>query len=438
MVHFAGAQDFDRLRAEVRQQQEQTRRDINFLRTEINRMETELQTTATEYDQQYRQFTMLERELELRNQVVQNLQEQESQINRELSILRASYEEYVSDLERLRENYKTILRQQYMHGRESEIVLMLTSGSLNEAQTRSYYLRRFHEHRENQARQIQNAIDQIQVKEEEMEDARSRNAEVLAEAQQERRQMQQRRNNMEQMVTRLQQDRRSLEQRLSQTRADIENLNQTITDLIAREEQIRREEEERFRLLEEERLRRLADAQLIQNAREREREIARFSQPIERPEAATMSNEELASAESAFRSSKGRLRWPVNSGAISNRFGNVLNPVYRTTLPNYGIEITTTPRAEVYAVHEGYVVSINSVPYYGTLILVNHGNYITAYGNLTDVFVRPNSVVRAGDLIGLGGDNDSSLGAAVFFLIRDGNRNVDPEEWLGARPGPNP
>lgn len=437
-VPLVQAQDFEQIRQQIRERQEQARNDIEFLKNEISRIESELGRTATEYQERYRQFQQLEREITLRDQVLERLREEKEEIENEIELLQNTLKDYRNEFEKMVENYQTIIRHLYMHGRESEIMLLVTASSFNDLQVKAYYLRKFQEYRERQAEQITEAMERIEIKEKEMGTARERNSEVLTETNQERRRLDERRRVQGSTIAELQRDRRSLEEQLQQKRQQEENLNRMITNLIAEEERIRREEEEQYQLLEQERLRRLAEAEAIQNPQERERQMARFSEPIRRPESITLSAEEQRLIGQAFRSSRGKLPWPVEEGVISVRFGNKVDPVFRTTVPNYGIEIATEPQTPVRVVHDGIVYDVVPVTGYDTMIIVNHGGYITAYGNLTDVYVRRNSVVRTGDIIGRSGDENSFGGPMLFFLIRDGDRNVDPQQWITARPGPVP
>lgn len=432
------AQDFEQMRNEIQARQDKARNDIEVLRTEIRRIEGRLTEAATEYEQRYSQFQNLQREISLRDQILVRLQEEQDEIRNELNVLQQAYDQYTAELEGMIENYQTILRHLYVHGRDSELMLLITARSFNEMQVKSHYLRRFEAFREEQIMEVREAQERIRTKEKEMTIARERNAASLEEAEAERRVFEQRRRQQESLIAELQRDRSALESRLAQSRQRVEDLNRTINELIAEYERVRREEEERFQMLERERLRRLAEAERIQNPAEREREIARFSEPVRRPDAIMLSEQELRSIGERFRSRRGNIQWPVNSGAVTTRFGNRVDPVYRTTIPNFGIEITTEPQSQVMAVHDGFVSDVVDVHGYDTMILINHGNYITAYGNLTESFVRRNTVVKAGDVIGLSGDETSYNGSVLFFLVREGNKNVDPQIWLTSRPGPIP
>jgi septal ring factor EnvC (AmiA/AmiB activator) len=72
------------------------------------------------------------------------------------------------------------------------------------------------------------------------------------------------------------------------------------------------------------------------------------------------------------------------------------------------------------------------------VVILFHGEYKSIYGNLSEVIVRPNSFVRAGELIGYGGTSTSSKGESVFLMIKKGQSDVDPAQWIQPRRSPNP
>ena len=95
-----------------------------------------------------------------------------------------------------------------------------------------------------------------------------------------------------------------------------------------------------------------------------------------------------------------------------------------------GVDIAALPGSSVQVVNDGYVYGIQPLQGYGDVVFVSHGDFKTAYGNLSEIYVRKNQVLQKGDIIGLSGDENSIRGEVLFFLIRDGSQMVDPELWL--------
>ncbi len=424
-------QNYQNIRIELQQQQEDARNEITSLRDQIQRFEKQISEATDAYTSIYEQYQNLRKEIALRNAVLQNMEEERASIRKELEITQQQIADLTEDLNTIIENYKTTLTYIYKHGRMPDELILLASASFNQMLVRSYYLQRFEEYRQNQAQQITAMQDELKIRGEELDDARRRSQQNIAEMQQERGALERRRQAQERQVAELRRDRDRLEQRLTATRREAGTLEETLSDLIEEESRIRAAEQERLARLEQERMRRLASAENIRSRREREAQIARYSTPLHESE--LPSDELLATLEQSFEQLKGDLPWPVNSGVVSARFGNRVNPVYGTRIDNPGIEILAEPRSEVSAVHDGYVFAVQPIPGFGNCIFVKHGRYITVYGNMTDITVGQNRFVQKGEVIGRSGDEDSLRGTSLFFMIRDHNTNLDPEVWISSR-----
>jgi murein hydrolase activator len=429
------AQDFERIRAELRDRQTRTNQEILSLQQLILTYERQIRESTNQYESLYREFQALEREIALRDAVIRGLQQRGAQISEEITLLQRESNQNRAELERLITTYKESLRYLYKHGRVPEMAYLLTSGSFNQMLVRSYYLRRFEDQRSRQAEGIRIKQEELKRKEEELVAAREDVRKNLNDTRDARTAMDETRRRQNQTITQLQQDRRQTQEKLADSRRAVENLNQVLNNTIVELERVQREEEARIRALEAERLRRLAEAQQIQNAELRAREVARYSEPVA---SASMlpSAEAMASLERSFVGSKGRLDWPVPNGVITQNFGFRVHPVYRTQIPSPGIEVSTESRSPVLAVHDGYVSAIlRGLQEYGDVIIISHGStYRTVYGNMSEINVTQHMFVRAGDIIGRSGVETSPRGTSVFFMIRQGaDRNLDPSEWIQAR-----
>ncbi len=424
-------QNYQSIRQELQQQQEDARNEIASLRSQIEQFEVQITEAATAYTDMYGQYQNLRNEITLRSAVLRNMEAERASIQKELDVTQQQIDALTEDLNALIENYKSTLTYIYKHGRVPEEVLLFTSASINQMLVRSYYLNRFEEQRQSQARQISAMQEELQVRGEELEDARRRSQQNIAETQQERTALERRRQVQERQVAELRRDRERLEQRLSASRSEADNLENTLSGLIEEEALARAAEQERLARLEEVRQQRLASAENIRSRREREAQIARYSTPIQDP--ALPSDEQLGTLESSFEQLKGQLPWPVPAGVVSTRFGNRVNPVYGTRIDHPGIEILTEARSEVKAVHDGYVFAVQPIPGFGNCVFVKHGRYITVYGNMSDIAVGRNRFVRTGEVLGRSGDEDSLRGTSLFFMIRDQNTNLDPEIWITSR-----
>ncbi len=134
----------------------------------------------------------------------------------------------------------------------------------------------------------------------------------------------------------------------------------------------------------------------------------------------------------SFRQNRGRLPWPVD-GTVTGRFGTRTDPVYNTQISSDGIDVTVQSGAPARAVYEGVVQRVGTIPTYGTYIMVTHGEYVTLYGNLSQVVVSQGQRVRAGQVVGRAGTASQRRGNQLFFALYQGGSPVDPVRWLRGR-----
>ncbi|NDF60102.1 MAG: LysM peptidoglycan-binding domain-containing protein [Crocinitomicaceae bacterium] len=68
---------------------------------------------------------------------------------------------------------------------------------------------------------------------------------------------------------------------------------------------------------------------------------------------------------------------------------------------------------------------------YGNLVVVRHYNgFETYYAHLSKLLVSPNQEVKAGDVIGLGGNTGHSFGAHLHFEVRFFDVAINPEHII--------
>lgn len=422
------AQDYDQMRKEIAQKQKNTRAEIQQLSEQINTYEKRLKLADQKYETLYKKYQDLKHLIALQDEKLSKLQREQSHIEEEIDVTTQSLEEKREELEQLIETYKKTLGYLYKHGRTSQLALIFSSSSVNQMLVRAYYLEKFNTYREEQAQKIRDSEKELERTKKQLVQAQSRNEDVLAEIRAEKKKLAEKKAQQEKNVALLRENRQQIQQKLKEIQKHNEQLNNTLTELIRKEEKIRKAQEARLRRLEEERKKKLAAAKRIENDAERATEVAKYSEPVEMEN--FMSSAEMDEIAARFEQQKGKLPWPVESRTVSEHFGTRRHPVYGTVTPNLGIEIVTEPKSSVRAVHPGVVLSITPLNWYGDVVVVKHGRFFTAYGNLSEVMVRSNQILEKGDVIGLSGNDESPKGESLFFMLRENNENLDPEKWL--------
>lgn len=133
----------------------------------------------------------------------------------------------------------------------------------------------------------------------------------------------------------------------------------------------------------------------------------------------------------SFTANKGKLPWPVERGLVKVRYGIQKSPIDRTVpIKSNGVRIVTNKGEKVRTVFEGTVHSI-MVPKNGNnVVLVQHGNYFTAYKNLTKISVKKGQKVTTKQSIGEVLTNKASGEAMLQFSIFKNGVTQNPAHWI--------
>lgn len=131
-----------------------------------------------------------------------------------------------------------------------------------------------------------------------------------------------------------------------------------------------------------------------------------------------------------FANNKKKLPWPIKKGIIISMFGQHSHPIISNIIiNNTGIEFATYKKAHAYAVFEGKIFKIQSVPGDNKAIIIQHGDYFTTYTNLNKIFVKIGQKVYANQKIGkIYTDDDKNT--LLKFQIWKGINTMDPSDWL--------
>ena len=149
-----------------------------------------------------------------------------------------------------------------------------------------------------------------------------------------------------------------------------------------------------------------------------------------------------------------RLRWPVDSRVITQRFGE--NPqIYAkfNQAGHEGLDFSSPVGGNIHACADGKVLDIrpNDGNAYGLYVRLQHSvdgqEYQTIYAHLSRALVSRGQSVRAGDVIALSGNTGHSFGPHLHLTLKligaktpgypDGV--IDPLPYLqeGAAPAPS-
>jgi hypothetical protein len=122
---------------------------------------------------------------------------------------------------------------------------------------------------------------------------------------------------------------------------------------------------------------------------------------------------------------------PVNNKDLkrmASGFGYRTDPIYKTTKFHAGMDFAATVGTEIYATGDGVIVRADADGSgYGNHVRINHGyGYLTLYGHMSKIMVRPGQKVKRGDVIGLVGNTGKSVGPHLHYEVHKNGEAINP------------
>jgi septal ring factor EnvC (AmiA/AmiB activator) len=297
-----------------------------------------------------------------------------------------------TDVDKAKNDYSKMIYNSYKSRlRESRLMFLLSSENFLQALKRTQYMNQYSDNRRSYANKIESNIEKIKL----INDTIIKNIEskesLLAENKLEEKKLSQEKNKQTKLINGLKRKEKNYKNDIDKKQKLSNQLNKEIEKLI--------------------------------------KEAIKESNKNSTKNVFTLTPEAKLTAKN-FLSNKGNLPWPVERGVIIQRFGLQPHPVVRTTkIQSNGIVIATTKNASVRSVFNGVVLSVLKFKSSNLTVLIQHGNYITAYKNLASVFVEKGQKVNSLESIGITLDNDDSK-TTLQFSIFENTKALDPYLWI--------
>lgn len=149
---------------------------------------------------------------------------------------------------------------------------------------------------------------------------------------------------------------------------------------------------------------------------------------MERAARAKSGDSEILS--SSFEENRSKFTWPVSSGFVSQKFGRQNHPVLKGIVQqNNGVNIQTKENEKVKSIFEGEVRRVAFIQGLGSTVIIKHGDYLTVYAGLKEVFVRTGQKVVTNQEIGKIFSNQEGVSELRFQIFKN-TTALDPQTWL--------
>jgi septal ring factor EnvC (AmiA/AmiB activator) len=136
----------------------------------------------------------------------------------------------------------------------------------------------------------------------------------------------------------------------------------------------------------------------------------------------------------SFSGNHGNLPWPVESGTITETFGEHPHKELKgIMIKNNGVDIQTAKNSNARSVFDGTVSGVVNIPGSGKAVIIRHGEYLTVYSNLDNVSVKTGDKVTTKQRIGTVGQSSEGDRGEIHLEIWKGVNKLDPQGWIARR-----
>ena len=398
------------LTAQTKQKELEQRK--RALLEQIKQMSALRQQQSQQHRSTVQQIEAANEKILMRTRLIQINQQQANLLTKEIDDNEKQLRTLKKELEFHKEEYAKIIRQSYKsRSAENRLLFLLSSESFTQAYKRLAYMKQYVNYRKEQVALIQTKTEKIKSLNDTLLVQRDEKNKVLAEQRQEQATLQQEKRELEQLATNIRTVERSYESQIREKQKQANAIDREIQRLI------------RLAIIEA-------------NKRNSKANTSTAAQPSttitadSNTEITFVLTPESRRVADSFEANKGNLIWPVVKGYKSQGFGVYYDPVY-PELQHYnnGVTIATEKGAEARCVFEGEVSAIQSIPGSNKVVQVRHGNYITIYYNLTDVYVKKGDKVKAKEALGKIFTDSHGKTEMKFFLYKNTTR-LNPEFWI--------
>ena len=384
------------------------------------------QTQATTQDR-LKRLNLLSQQILSRKKVIHLLEEEMGAMDRQISDMGTQISQLESELKTKQANYGKSLQNIYRRGTSQDrLLFILSAESFSQSLRRIRYLHEYASWQRRQGSEIIAKQAQIAEKKKDLESTRQEKSKLLANREEERKNLQQEEKGHKAEIAILNKKQKELQALIKRKKEQANQLNRLIEQQIAKEIA----EAEAKAKAERERLAKAGNKGGKGKAASSLASGAGRKAEVKGGYAMTKEEKQLSDN---FAGNKGRLPYPVTgSHSIVVPFGEQQHQDLKyVRTNNNGIDIQTSARAEARAVFKGEVTRIFTIPGYNNSVIIRHGNYLTVYSNLSQVYVKAGDKVSTKQAIGrIYSDPDNGNATILHFQLWKEKTKLNPAPWL--------
>ena len=342
-------------------------------------------------------LNLLSQQLLSRKRIIALMGEEIAVIDKDIRSIGAEIDLLTGILDVTKNNYAKSLQSQQLEFRTTQykMLVILSTDNLTQSYRRMRYLREYADWQKEEADRIIQKQNEINERKTILEKSRAEKQRLLTERAKENKKIEEEERLQRNEVSDINKKQKQLQQQLQQQKKEADALLKQIERLIAED---------------------------IANYGKGQTDAASYV--LEEKDVKLSNN---------FENNKGKLPAPINSRyTVIARFGEQQHQELshvRTT--NNGIDLQTVAGAEALSIFNGVVTRIFVMPGYNNNVIVRHGNYLTVYSNLSQVYVKAGDQVTTRQPLGkIYTDTQKGNETILHFQIWKEHTKLNPQAWI--------
>lgn len=388
------------------------------LQRELFEAKTKLQNEKKKEKSVLKEIAGQEAQIKISEKIISTIAKQTRILDDNIYLTQLEINKLNRDLKIMKEDYAKMMVKSYKsRSEQSRIMFVLSSNSFLQAYKRVQYMKQYAGYRKRQAEEIKIKQARLGVAVTSLQTNKKEKEVVIVEK------------------TKIKEEHEKLKQEKEKTAKLIQKDKKKIAAEIAKMDKERKAIDKKIKKM-------INDAIAAENKKRKAEQAAAAKKsgsttPVKTTPVSSTKIEltpEGKLSSDSFKANKGRLPWPVAKGYISTGYGDVPHPDYKNiVIHNSGIDITTDPGSSAMAVFSGEVSGVQVSQTTNTYtILVRHGDFFTAYSNLSSVSVSVGNKVSAKQV--LGKIKTNAKGNSVLkFVINQNTTVLNPKSWIAPK-----
>ncbi|MDL2323382.1 peptidoglycan DD-metalloendopeptidase family protein [Bacteroidales bacterium OttesenSCG-928-A17] len=348
-------------------------------------------------------LNLLTQQITSRKSVIQLLNQEVKTIENNILSKERQIKDLEIELQRKKENYADAVKQMYVNkNKQNHLLFILSAKDFSQSFRRTLYLKEYSGWKVKEAESIREKQNQLNEQKNRLEKDRENKLALLDERKKEENKLAKEESVRKAEVDDLRKNQKQLSKTIAEKKKQADALNKQIEKIIAEEVA-------------------------------KSKKDTKSGNRVASTQGGYAMTKEEQTLSTNFAGNKGKLPFPLQGNyRIVARFGVHQHKELKNVVTNNnGIDIETTPGNEARSVFDGVVSRIFTLPGYNNSIIVRHGNYLTLYSYIDQVYVKQGDKVKTGQKLGkIYTDPEKGNSTVLHFELWKEQSKQDPLPWL--------